>query len=149
MAQSFWEISPGLFTSAKDYYETPQALFDQLDKEFHFTLDCCARDDNAKLNNYISPDQDSLTKPWSGNVWMNPPYGKVIPVWMKKAYEESQTNAQVVVCLVPSRTDTNWWHDWAMKGEVRFIRQRLKFGSAKICAPFPSAIIVFRNPKVV
>jgi phage N-6-adenine-methyltransferase len=142
---TIWEISPGMFTSAKGDYETPQDLFDQLDLEFHFTLDSCARDDNAKLNDYISPEQDALTKPWYGNVWMNPPYGKQIPTWMEKAYKESRSNASVVVCLVPSRTDTNWWHDWAMKGEIRFIRQRLKFGPNKVCAPFPSAIVIFRR----
>lgn len=74
-----------------------------------------------------------------------PPYGRSITKWMKKAYETSQRGVKVV-CLVPARTDTKWWHDYAMKGEIQFIRGRLKFGDAKNSAPFPSAIVVFRNP---
>ena len=74
---------------------------------------------------------------------MNPPYGRVIGAWMLKAWESSQRGA-TVVCLVPARTDTNWWHHFAMRGEVRLLKGRLKFGEAKSCAPFPSAIVVFR-----
>ena len=77
---------------------------------------------------------------------MNPPYGRVIGHWMKKAYEESLSGAKVV-CLVPSRTDTAWWHDYAMKGQIEFIRGRLKFGDAKNSAPFPSAIVIFEAKK--
>ncbi len=73
---------------------------------------------------------------------MNPPYGREIGLWMKKAYETSFNNSKVV-CLVPARTDTAWWHDYAMKGEITFLRGRLKFGDHKNSAPFPSAIIVF------
>lgn len=73
---------------------------------------------------------------------MNPPYGRTIGAWMRKAYEESLKGA-VVVCLVPARTDTAWWHDYAAKGKVRFLRGRLKFEGAKANAPFPSALVVF------
>ena len=72
---------------------------------------------------------------------MNPPYGREIGRWMKKASEASAT----VVCLVPARTDTAWWHDYAMQGEIEFLRGRLKFGDSKNSAPFPSAIVVFRG----
>ena len=83
---------------------------------------------------------DGLSQDWQGVCWMNPPYGKKIGAWMKKAMEAKTT----VVCLVPSRTDTKWWHDYAMKAdEIRFIKGRLKFGNSKNSAPFPSAIIVF------
>jgi len=75
---------------------------------------------------------------------MNPPYGREIGIWMKKAYESSLLGAKVV-CLVPARTDTRWWHEYAMKGEIEFIKGRLKFGDAKNSAPFPSAVVVF-NP---
>ena len=74
---------------------------------------------------------------------MNPPYGRGIGQWMQKAYESAQMGA-TVVCLVPARTDTAWWHDYAMRGEITFIRGRLKFGNAKNSAPFPSALIVFK-----
>jgi hypothetical protein len=74
---------------------------------------------------------------------MNPPYGPALPVWMAKAYASSLEGA-TVVCLAPARTDTRWWHDFAMRGEIRLIQGRLRFGHAPSVAPFPSAIIVFR-----
>ena len=77
---------------------------------------------------------------------MNPPYGRTIKNWMKKAYESS-LNGATVVCLVPARTDTTWWHDYAMKGEIEFIKGRLKFGGSKNSAPFPSAVVVFKGNK--
>ena len=91
----------------------------------------------------IATDQDGLRQEWAPRrCWMNPPYGRVIGDWMRKAYEESKRGA-TVACLVPARTDTRWWHDYAMKGQIRFIRGRLKFGAGKANAPFPSALIVF------
>ena len=81
---------------------------------------------------------------WSGTCWMNPPYGREIIKWMKKAYQESLKGC-TVVCLVPSRTDTIWWHDYAMKGEITFIKGRLKFGNQSNPAPFPSAVVVFKG----
>lgn len=74
---------------------------------------------------------------------MNPPYGRTIGDWMRKAYESSQ-NGATVVCLVPARTDTVWWHDYAMRGEIEFIKGRLRFNGHKNSAPFPSAVVVFR-----
>ena len=74
---------------------------------------------------------------------MNPPYGREIGKWLKKAYESS-INGAIVVCLIPARTDTAWWHDYVMKGKIRFIRGRLKFGGSKNSAPFPSAIVIFQ-----
>jgi len=85
-----------------------------------------------------------VTKDLSGVCWMNPPYGREIGLWMKKAWESSLSGA-TVVCLVPARTDTKWWHDYAMKGEIEFIRGRLKFGNATNSAPFPSAVVVYRE----
>ena len=77
---------------------------------------------------------------------MNPPYGRVINDWMKKAWEEHEKGA-TVVALVPSRTDTKWFHNYAIKGEVRFIKGRLKFGGSKDPAPFPNCIVIFRGNK--
>lgn len=76
---------------------------------------------------------------------MNPPYGREIGAWVRKAYETAKSGIGTVVCLVPARTDTAWWHDFCAKGEVRFVRGRLKFGTAKASAPFPSAVVVFRS----
>ena len=137
-------INKGLFTSQTDNWETPQALFDKLNDEFHFDLDVCASLDNAKCKKFYTKEQDGLQQNWTGVCWMNPPYGKEIGKWLKKAYESS-INGATVVCLIPSRTDTAWWHDYVMKGTIRFIRGRLKFGNSKNSAPFPSAIVVFRG----
>lgn len=137
-------ITKGLLTSNTDLWETPKDFFYKMDKEFNFTLDVCAIPENAKCKNYFTPSMDGLIQEWVRSCWMNLPYGKEIGLWMKKAYE-SFLNKSVtsVVCLIPARTDTKWWHDYAMKGEIRFIKGRLKFGDSKNPAPFPSAIVIF------
>lgn len=136
------------FSSKTDLWETPQDTFDKLAAEFGpFTLDVCATSDNAKCQRYYTREDDGLAQPWDGVCWMNPPYGRGIKAWMRKAYEASRSGA-TVVCLVPARTDTAWWHDYAMKGQIRFLRGRLKFGGAANSAPFPSAVVVFANAKV-
>ena len=130
------------FSSESDDWATPQELFDELNKVHHFTLDVCASESNAKCENYFTKETNGLEQDWNGVCWMNPPYGREIGLWMKKAYETSFKNSKVV-CLVPARTDTAWGHDYAMKGEITFLRGRLKFGDHKNSAPFPSAIVVF------
>ena len=132
------------FSSATDLWATPQDFFDQ-QNALHgpFDMDVCANADNAKCAVYFDKSMDGLAQKWVGKCWMNPPYGREIGKWMKKAFE-SAGNGTVVVCLVPARTDTAWWHDYATKGHITFIRGRLKFGGAKTSAPFPSAIVVFK-----
>jgi len=135
-------------------WETPQDFFDKLNKEFVFTLDVCADKENHKCKNYFSEKDDGLNKDWKNNVcWMNPPYGIKISKWVKKAYEESRKGT-LVVCLVPSRTETRWWWDYCMKGKIRFIKGRLKFKGRNTKgelvnhpATFPSAIVIFK-PKL-
>lgn len=133
------------FSSATDLWSTPQKVFDDLNAEFHMTLDVCATADNAKCGAYYDKEADGLAQDWSGKrCWMNPPYGREIGKWVQKA---AQGGAQTVVCLLPARTDTRWWHDYIQdKAEVRFIKGRLKFGDCKNSAPFPSAIVIF-NPQ--
>ena len=138
-------ITDGLMSSKTDLWETPQDFFDRLNAEFHFDLDVCALPENAKCKRYFTPTQDGLLQDWRGVCWMNPPYGRKIGLWVRKAYETAVSGGGIVVCLLPARTDTAWWHDYAMKGEVRFIRGRLKFGGSKNSAPFPSAVVVFRE----
>lgn len=132
------------YMSKTDLWETPQDLFDKLSDEFHFDVDVCASWNNRKCHQYFTYLDDGLKQKWEGVCWMNPPYGRQIGKWLKKAYESS-LNGAVVVCLVPARTDTSWWHDYCMKGEIRFIKGRLKFGGQKNSAPFPSAIVIFRG----
>lgn len=117
-------------SSATCEWETPQDFFDRLNSKYNFDLDVCATPENAKCELYFTKEQDGLKQEWAGVCWMNPPYGKEIGAWMRKAYESSFEGA-TVVCLVPARTDTAWWHDYAMKGEITFIRGRLKFGGQK------------------
>lgn len=138
-----------MFSSKTDMWETPQDLFDELDKEFHFTLDVCAIPENAKCKNFYSPDMDGLTQPWTGVCWCNPPYGRQIEKWIMKAWIAS-ANGNTVVMLLPARTDTRWFHDYIYKKsrvEVRFLRGRLKFGGCKNSAPFPSMVVLFRPSK--
>jgi phage N-6-adenine-methyltransferase len=138
-----------MFSSATDQWATPQAFFDSWDATYRFELDVCADAQNAKCWRYFSVQDNGLYQDWAPNrCWMNPPYGREIGRWMRKAYEESLKGA-TVVCLVPARTDTAWWHDYAMKGEITFIRGRLRFGEAKSGAPFPSAVVVFSPPEAL
>jgi len=130
------------FSSATDNWATPQNLFDELNQRYCFELDVCASSENAKCSRFFSLEDDGLAQTWQGVCWMNPPYGRAIKDWMAKAYDSSKNGAKVV-CLVPARTDTAWWHDYAMKGEITFLRGRLKFGNSKNSAPFPSALVVF------
>jgi len=136
-------LNRGLFTSHRGDWATPAELFRELDGEFGFELDVCATAANAKCSAFFSPEVDGLQQLWRGKCWMNPPYGRNIGLWMAKAYRSSLVGA-TVVCLVPSRTDTRWWHEWAMRGEIRFLEGRLRFVGAPSSAPFPSAVVVFR-----
>ena len=130
-------------TSNTDMWATPQAFFDVLHEEFGFTLDVCATAENAKCSTFFTKEQDGLQQRWDGVCWMNPPYGRQIGAWVKKAYESAQSGA-IVVCLLPARTDTAWWHDYCMRGEIRFVRGKIKFGGSKNGAPFPSAVVIFK-----
>lgn len=131
------------FSRATDEWPTPQWLFEALNREFGFTLDPCSSVENAKCKKHYTIIDSGLLKDWGAEtVFMNPPYSECRK-WMEKAYN-SAGNGATVVCLVPSRTDTVWWHRFAMRGEIRFIKGRLTFGDAKNSAPFPSVIIVFR-----
>lgn len=137
-------INAGLFTSTTDLWETPQNFFDELDEEFHFTLDACALPSNAKCAAYYTPEQDGLAQPWTGTVWCNPPYGRQIGRWVEKAAMSAAEGATVVM-LLPARTDTRWFHKYIYgKRESRFVAGRLKFGGAKWNAPFPCMVVVFR-----
>ena len=134
-----------MFSSKTDLWSTPQLLFDELNKEFNFTLDPCATHKNAKCKKYYTKEQDGLRQSWENEiVFMNPPYGKEIGEWIKKAYTEHVCANAKVVMLLPARTDTKWFHHWIYKqAEIRFIKGRLKFGNSKNSAPFPSMIVIF------
>lgn len=136
-------MNKSLFSSNKTDWETPQVLFNKLDAVFHFDLDVCATPENAKCKRYFTLEQDGLKQEWRGVCWMNPPYGREIENWLSKASKASIDGA-TVVCLLPARTDTQWFHKYCIPGEIHFLKGRLKFVGAKHSAPFPSMIVVFR-----
>lgn len=139
-----------LSSSRSDNWPTDPAVFARLDAQFGpFDLDPCASVENAKCARYFTREDDGLAREWTGRVFVNPPYGREIGRWMRKAFEESQRGAEIVVCLVPSRTGTSWWHEWANRGEIDFLRGRLRFGALTNSAPFDSAVVVFRNARAV
>lgn len=130
-----------MFSSATDEWSTPQDVFDKLNGEFSFTLDPCANDTNHKCKKYFTKTENGLLQNWDDEiVFCNPPYGREIGKWVKKAAESKAT----VVMLLPARTDTKWFHDYIYeKAEIRFIKGRLKFGEAQNSAPFPSMVVIF------
>lgn len=142
----FWTDTQA--SSKKDDWETPQSLFDDLHKKYSFDLDAAATSQNAKLNTYYTVEDNALVQQWKGRVFCNPPYGRELKHWIKKAYEESlQPYNECIVMVIPSRTDTSYWHDYIFnKAEIDFLRGRLKFevgGIASQPAPFPSAIVKY------
>lgn len=134
-----------MFSSATDLWSTPQDFYDELDAEFHFTLDPCATAENAKCVKFYTVKDDGLRQDWGGErVFCNPPYGRALYAWVKKAHDESHKPGTRVVMLIPARTDTRYFHEFIYhKAEVRFIKGRLKFGGSKNSAPFPSMVVVF------
>jgi phage N-6-adenine-methyltransferase len=157
-------VDEALFSSDSSEWSTPTDFFDNLNKEWDFNLDPCATKENAKCETYYTKEQDGLKQDWHcvrynpeykspylrnpGRVFCNPPYGKEIGQWVKKAVAEVQNgNADVVVMLLPARTDTRWFQDYVLPyaSEIDFIRGRLKFGGSKNSAPFPSVVVVFKE----
>lgn len=142
----------GKFESNKQDWETPENLFETLNREFNFTLDVAASGNNKKCNKFISENEDAMKKTWGKNIcWLNPPYGKgyKISAWVKKSYDESQ-NGSTVVMLIPARTNTNWFHDYCLKyGEVRFIKGRPKFVGAVHGLPQPLCFVIFRKKQTI
>ena len=128
------------FNSELQEYETPDELFSRLDSIFGFTRDVCASEENKKCEQYWSKFDSCLEKEWDGTNWMNPPF-KNMKQFIKKAYE--QRNNAVTVCLIPARTNTKWWHEFCMNGEVLFICGRPKFKGCVHGLPQPLAIVIF------
>ena len=138
-------MNAALLSSATEEWATPDDFFRVLDAEFHFTLDPCSTDANAKCAKHYTKAQDGLAQDWTGErVFCNPPYGREMPKWIAKCAEHGMRGG-VAVMLIPARTDTRAFHDYIYhKAEIRFIRGRLKFGGSKNSAPFPSMVVVFK-----
>ena len=136
-----------MFSSKTDNWATPPDFFRELDKEFHFDLDPAADDTNHKCDKYFTVVEDGLSQEWGGhNVFCNPPYGREIGKWVEKAYQTNKESGDLVVMLLPARTDTKWFHDFIYKkAEIRFVKGRLKFGGSKSGAPFPSMVVIYKK----
>lgn len=130
-----------MFSSAREAWGTPEEVYRALDVEFGFTFDPCPLADPREAGLPLF-GTDGLQKPWRGQrVFCNPPYGRGVGAWLAKARE-----ADLAVFLLPSRTDTRWWHDYAMQAdEIRFLRGRLTFSGASAPAPFPSVVLVYKE----
>ena len=136
-----------MFSSKTELWSTPNDFFDKLNDEFHFTLYPCSTHENAKCYKHFTEEENGLLQN-QGNevVFCNPPYGRQIKYWVKKAYEESQKDNTTVVMLIPAHTDAIYFHEYIYhKAEIRFIKGRLKFGNAKNSAPFPSMVVIFEQ----
>ncbi len=135
-----------MFSSKTGQWATPQDFYNKLNWRFGpFDLDPCADADNAKCTKFFTEADDGLSHSWEGYTsFINPPYGRGIEKWIKKAYEASRNDNTKVVMLIPARTDTKYWHQYVMRAdEVHFVKGRLKFGDSTNSAPFPSAVVVF------
>lgn len=165
-----------MFSSKLDSWATPQEFFNKLNEAYHFDIDVCAAKDTAKCEKFFTKENSCLDKTWGeGNVcFMNPPYGREIGKFIKKAYEQSLIGTKTI-CLLPSRTDTKWFHEFCVKGEIQFLKGRLIFGNdaywewvweqeylpnskgelkknslfkkygVKNSAPFPSMVVIFKG----
>jgi len=151
-------MSRAMMSSATPEWATPMSVFAPLDAEFGFTLDTAATAENAKCAAFYTVDQDGLKQPWTGRVWCNPPYGRAIPAWVRRGRQAAEScEADLVVMLLPARTDTAWWQEnvqaerkppYPWVREIIFRRGRIKFvGTLRGSAPFPSAIVVFGRPR--
>lgn len=147
-------MNKSLLSSKKMDWCTPQDFYNELDAKYHFTLDAAATEKSAKCKNYYTPKTDGLSNPWGtfgGAVFCNPPYGRDIGKWVKKAFEEAR-GGQTIVLLIPARTDTSYFHDYILgRADIKFVRGRLKFedesGNKGDCAPFPSMVVTYNPPR--
>jgi len=142
-------ITTGMMSSNQQDWSTPPEFMEAMNKEFD--LDACAYDSTAKAPKHFTEEQNALELDWEGTVWMNPPYGRALPIWLQKAYEESQKeHCDEVWCLVPARPDTSWFHDIACKGHIILLRGRISFhqGGKSVGSPaFPSMLVIFKKNK--
>lgn len=140
-------ITVGMFTSKSQEWATPKDFFKKLNNEFHFTLDPCCNNENKKCDKFYTREQDGIAQSWAGEVvFCNPPYGRELPKWVRKCYEEHKKNNITIVMLIPARTDTSYFHTYIyMRAEIRFIKGRLKFNDGKNPAPFPSMLVIYNK----
>ena len=146
------------FSSEKDNWATPRSFMAFLKERFNWepTLDAAATVRNTKAPRFYNPQQDGLKHPWNGHVWLNPPYGRELPLWLKKCASEIENNERChsIYCLIPARTDTRWFHEIIMPDAylIYLIKGRLSFVAPDddegANAPFPSMLVVWRRHRL-
>lgn len=147
-----------MFSSKSDEYSTPSDFYNHLDNLFEFVFDLACSKENCKTADGFTKEENALDQDWfqitedcikegkTGWLWLNPPYS-MCREFADKCYSEMLLGAKIIM-LVPSRTDTKWFHDFIYKKEgieIEFIKGRLKFGDSKNSAPFPSMLIKFER----
>jgi hypothetical protein len=129
-------LSRVIFSSQSDHWYTPESVYKALDDEFKFTFDPCP----------LQSTVDGSKIEWNGRVYCNPPYSKIDEFLKRGLYHLANGECELLVYLIPSRTDTKWFHEYCLKAEeIRFIKGRLKFGGSKNSAPFPSMLVIFKR----
>jgi phage N-6-adenine-methyltransferase len=150
-------VDKALFSSSTTEWETPDNLYNELNKEFHFSLDPAANKNNTKCKLHFTKKENGLSEKWqefdgggyvSSRVFCNPPYGREVGKWVAKADQEFRSgNAELIVMLLPSRTDVKWFHQYIYNKPnvtIKFIKGRLTFKGAKHPAPFPSMLVIWQ-----
>ena len=128
-------FNEALISSKSDHWSTPPDLKEELYREFRLDFDPCP----------LMSTEDGRKMKWRGRVFCNPPYSRILEFLKKGLFHLANGDCEILVYLIPARTDTAWFHDYCTKGDIRFLRGRLKFGSSKNSAPFPSMVVVFRH----
>lgn len=141
----------GRYNGNGRHWETPPEVFAPLHAAFAFTLDVCAQPTTAKVPRFFDETADGLSRAWGGErCWMNPPYGREIYAWTRKARLEAALGA-LIVGLLPASTDLAWWHDDILGHAeiVKWYRGRIRFltgGPYRASGFFPSVAVVWRPP---
>ena len=137
---------------SSDEWSTPPEIVAELEAEFGpFDLDPCCRIETAKAPKFYTKSDNGLVRPWTGHVFVNPPYSQPT-LWVRKAKQEYEDNGAFIVMLLPAATDTEWFHKYVWKtAELRFIRRRVRFygwQGTPIPAPRnPSLFAIYGTPE--
>ncbi len=144
---SISRINPGLFTKENKEWYTPGKIIERVEAVFgEIDLDPCSNSSerttaSVPAGAYWTKDDNGLTQPWHGKVYMDPPYGDEIPAWVERLVN-AYTAGEIIegIALLPARTDTAWFQP-LFDYPICFVRGRLKFSGAENSAPFPSAVV--------
>lgn len=142
-----------LFEHNYKEWQTPPWFFKVLNRKYNFEWDMAASKENTLCKKFVTKEDDALSIEWPGNssLFCNFPYdSRIIPRWMERGWDAAKRKSTVVF-LAHARTDTIWYHEWATRGLIIFVKGRLKFlykGIELDPAPFPSLVIEYKPSHV-